>query len=267
MRHWFQDLNENNKKLFHFRGSFRTESEYRMIFKYELCSGPSFSLKYSSSEDGSMIIVGLFFFTMYLTSRFFKMPFLTYGRDYGFYFHEWILVWHWGTVPMSWDSKTPKWRDFTFNILDLFFGRIEMIENDLVSKENIKFKIGTKDFTMNSIKWLRKTQIRRHIPYSIWKRSWISVEMKIDNPPMRSGKGENSWDCDDDGSFGMYARWKFEIVPNWHNVNECSKLAVGYYCDSVLSDAKKYGSGSGEYGVNSKDSYEVLIEHVQEKNL
>ena len=75
---------------------------------------------------------------------------------------------------------------------------------------------------------------------------------------MRAGKGENSWDCDDDGSFGMSMPWKHKETPRWDNGELCAKLAVKDYVESVLKDAKRYGSGSGERGIKFNDKFEYI---------
>ncbi len=258
MNYWFQNLNEQNNKLFYFRGDVGWDYR-RLILHYEFSSGPAMKLEYSCRDGYPQWILGLGFFTAYLSSPYLKLPFFKPGLDYGISFRDWTLWWNIGTKPFEWNSRTPKWRQFSLDFLDFFFGKTSIIDESLVKVEAVKFKIGEKEFLMNEIAWVRRTKIRRNIPYNIYNQKWISLEMKIEKPPMRAGKGENTWDCDDDGAFGMYSQWKHKIVPNYSNRKECAKLAVEYYCDSAIKDSKKYGSGSGERGINYRDSIEVAI--------
>ncbi len=278
MRFWFQNLNKDghSKRWFNFRGSIG--SELRRFFSYEIASGRALKLNYCHGECGdasnsSQLTIGLIFFTAYIT---FELPskfyfrkrcvatwdndsefFLIEGRQYGFYFYEWAFVWSFHSKINESSSRDPWWMSQYIHIDDLFLGRRERLEDQLLSEENIHFKIGGKNFVMNSIKWKRNRSFRRFIPYSLYHRTWYSVQMKIEKPPMRAGKGENSWDCGDDGCFGMSGPWDGQ-VPGWKNRDECVRAAVEYYVKSVLKDAKRYGAGDGENGIKSDDSFEFI---------
>lgn len=271
MRHWFQNLNENKKKKFHFRGTIRSTPkplgryDSRVWLHYEVCSGKSLKLKYTTGSDyGPQLTIGLFFVTFYLSSFLFKMPFFGYGRQYGFYFYEWALVWQWGTKVHESSSRTPWYRSFYFRIDDFFLGRSEVLSDEMLSTENVQFKVGEKIFTMNNITWLRKRAFRQYLPFILYNHKWISVEMKIDKPPMRAGKGENSWDCDDDGTYGLYSSWN-GTQPNWDNKKLVTREAIEYYCAGAIKDAKKYGRGSGEHGISATDLVQI-IEPVRKSN-
>jgi len=76
----------------------------------------------------------------------------------------------------------------------------------------------------------RETWKRPRWPFKSHERvgSWIDVE----HPPAFSGKGENSWDCDDDGIFGSGSK---ALTPAG---------AVGDYVKSVLQSRERYGEPS-----------------------
>lgn len=284
MRHWFQNLNKNKKKWFDFRGAVYTDTN-RQLFRYQICSGFKFKIEYTHGEAcdnqaSSMIILGLFFATLYLT---FHLPeswypkkrcvatwdnnrefFLIQGKEYGFYFYEWALVWKWGTKVHESSSRTPWYRSFYFRIDDFFLGRSEVLSDEMLSVDNVQFKIGDKVFTMDNIKWFRKRAFRQYLPFVLYNHKWISVEMKIDKPPMRAGKGENSWDCDDDGTYGLYSSWKGSN-PSWDNKKIVTREAIEYYCAGAIKDAKKYGRGSGEHGIAASDLVQIL-EPVKKSN-
>lgn len=73
-----------------------------------------------------------------------------------------------------------------------------------------------------------------------WKRPrwpWLSHErygswIDVPHPPAYSGKGENSWDCDDDGIFGSGSK---SLTPAG---------AIGDYVKSVLRYREQYGMPS-----------------------
>lgn len=278
MHLWFQNLNDDGRRWFHFRGSVGRAWDKKW-FRYSFASGLALKFQYQhgeadDGENSSQLTLGLLFFTVYLTfwlpSRWYfkrkciatwendKEFWLVDGRIYGFYFYHWSLVWHWHQKVHESSGREKWYRHFYFHIDDFFLGRTRLVNDvDLVNSENVQFKIGEKTFTMNSIKWIRKGRFRSHIPYSLWHREWVSVEMKIDKPPMRAGKGENSWDLDDDGSFGLYMTWPHER-PTWNNREAMNRLAIADYVESALKDAKKYGRGSGERGIRATDLFEYI---------
>jgi hypothetical protein len=276
MRYWFQNLKreDREKRLFHFRGSVSTDR--RQLFSYSLASGPALRFKYThgnSDESQSQICLGLVFFTVWFSFNlprnwYFKRKciatwdgnkefYLTDGREYGFYVHDWAIVWCWHQRVHESGGKKPWWRYFYFHIDDFFLGRTEYMTRDLVDVQNVGFKIGDKTFNMNSIRWYDATWFRRRIPLSLYAHKMVRVEMKIEKPPMRAGKGENSWDCGDDGSFGLTMQWK-HVRPTWMNVDEVARLAIAEYVDDARKDAKRYGSGSGERGIKSIDTFEYI---------
>lgn len=85
---------------------------------------------------------------------------------------------------------------------------------------------------------------------------------------MRSGKGENSWDCDDDGTYGLYCCWDKSLpIPTWQNTEECLELAVNMYVKGVLKDARRYGTTDKENrGFNLEDVYTYIGIKKEDKN-
>jgi hypothetical protein len=73
----------------------------------------------------------------------------------------------------------------------------------------------------------RWTRYRGHFPW--WKTVTDEIEVETKDPPLHAGKGENDWDLDDDGIFG--------VTFNCTTVEE----AIAKYQESVYEDRKKYG--------------------------
>lgn len=276
MHFWFQNLKKEDreKRWFHFRGSVR--SGKRRLFDYSAWSGPALILKIvhgSEDETKTAFWFGLIFFTAVITIPlpkhwYFKRKciatwednrefYLTDGREYGFYVYDWALVWCWHKRINEGGGRTPWWLGFYFRIDDFFLGRTEYMTHDIADVEKIGFKLGGKDFVIDSIRWYDATWFRRRIPLALYGSKMVRLELKIDKPPMRSGKGENSWDCGDDGIFGLTTQWNYDR-PNWSNRDEMAKLAAQEYVAEVLKDAKRYGGSSGERGIRSSDSFEYV---------
>jgi hypothetical protein len=77
-------------------------------------------------------------------------------------------------------------------------------------------------FMLEEHRWWR-SYFPRH------KRVHRYVDIRVDEPPMHAGKGENSYDLDDDGIFGMG-------VPC-----ETVEEAIKGYQEAVDRNRKKYG--------------------------
>ena len=75
-----------------------------------------------------------------------------------------------------------------------------------------------------------RTRPRWRWPYGVS----VGSHVVMPDPPRFAGKGENSWDCGDDGIFGMGSR---EVTPAG---------AVGDYVKAVLKRRERYGM-PGEY--------------------
>lgn len=274
---FFHHINEGatEGRLFHHRWFWKTKKK---DYNLEISTGLSLRLEFQRGEAGDcdqscQLTIGLVFFTIYFT---FPVPkswllqkkctatwdnnrefYLTDGRLYGFYFYNWAFVWHWHARVHESRSSDPWWMSQYIHLDEKLLGRKECVLTDLNEVSDIYFKLGEKEFKINSIKWTRRKIFRTFIPFALWHRTLYFVEIKIDKPPMRSGKGENSWDCGDDGIFGMSALWK-GAVPTWRNAKEIAQEATKMYVDSVLRDARKYGGSSGQDGIKATDPYQYI---------
>lgn len=280
MRTWFQNLKreDREKRLFNFRGSFSRDGRHGSFLTYQIASGRALKFEYTHGEagsdgDGSQLVLGLLFFTAYIGFAFpdrwyFKKKciatwdnnrefYLVDGRRYGFYFHDWSFVWNWHSKVNESSSTDPWWMHQYWHLDQWLLGKPEIVTRKIYDSENLKFRMGSKEFLMDSVEWERITRFRTFIPFALYNRSYIRVDMEIKNPPMRAGKGENSWDIDDDGSFGLCMEWK-HAAPTWNNKREMERLAVLDYVNNTQKSARKYGSGSGEHGISYSDTFEFI---------
>lgn len=138
--------------------------------------------------------------------------------------HSGALWWKLWTPTMEWSSKTPRWRDGSFDFADFFLGRAKCSHQTIEERE-ILVPMPEKSYpaTATLAEW-------------VWKRPrWFAKRLKrvsIDIPggiPF-PGKGENSWDCGDDATFGI-------------TTGECRSIAegVGQLVGSVLRDRVRNG--------------------------
>lgn len=128
---------------------------------------------------------------------------------------------------MSWDSKTPRYRKGAFHLDDFFLGKAVFSKNVIETREvAVPMPEGTYDavVALSDDTWKRP---RWPFPRVI-RRADIKVEKGIPHP----GKGENSWDCGDDDTYGMCAPAR--TIPE----------AVGHLVGSCLKDRVRYGGYS-----------------------
>lgn len=256
-----------NKHWFHHRWFFNTKKN---AYNIEIASGPSLRFEFQRGEagdaqEGSQIIFGFLFFTIYLT---FPLPswmleqkkciatwdnnrefYLVQGRKYGFYFYEWAFVWHFHSKVNESSSKDPWWMSIYFHIDEFFLGKKERVQRKWNERENIYFSIDGQEFKINHIKWTSCNWFRTYIPYSIYNRELFYVDIEIKKPPVFSGKGENSWDCGDDGIYGIHRVWNGP-KPTYKVIGEITEIATKMYFDSVMESVRRYG-GSNK-GVKNK---------------
>lgn len=262
MRHWHQDLNIPKRKQFHFRGTFHSDTHHKLYLKYELSSGRALRFIFERCEDYAgclSISLGLIFFTMYLSFPFpnFLLKFIK--GESGFYLYDWALVAFWKKERWSGSSQ------IYFHIDDFFLGKVYSVKGRDISVNDVWFKLGDHEFKMDKITWEVTKYFRSHIPFSLYHRTRKYLNMEIAKPPMRSGKGENSWDCGDDGTFGLSSPWEHEI-PTYFNdeLIKAAKLAVEQYVEHVLKDCDRYGGSSGPRGVDGDSSFEFIGKELTE---
>lgn len=133
---------------------------------------------------------------------------------------------HWqfgGNEHGDWSSRTPKWKHGSFNIPDFILGKQKYVEGDPeVHKVKIPMPEGAYDATveMRDDKWVRPRWFTLKL-----RRAKIDVPQGIPYP----GKGENSWDCGEDASFGLSCP------------AETVEQAIGKQVESVLRSRRRHG--------------------------
>ncbi len=250
MHTWFQNLNENKRRLFHFRGTIGSNWN-KDWFKFELASGRSFSFELFSGANKTSFTIGLFVFTLYLTIYGLKTPFLTKEREYGFRIYNWELWAHFGSKRWESNSNDPWYYRIVVRPLDLVFGEeIYFTKEVMKSYSPVEFEFRGKTFQMDSIVIEDRFRFRSRIPFGIYKRVRRSLDLKIEKPPGYRGKGENSWDCDDDASFGISAPYNGPKA-SWQSQKDVFDYCCQYYCENVSKSIQRYGRVSSDSDLKS----------------
>lgn len=153
-------------------------------------------------------------------------------REYGLRFYDGCLWWRFGADTMSWSSETPKWRDCCFHVSDWIFGRaISEIESVLDEREVlIPMPEGC-------------YPARARLELRAWKRRFRTRRTRCINIDVidtqggvpHDGKGDNSWDCGGDGTYGIYI----------HDVDSIEQ-GIGNFVASSLRSREKYGNRYAE---------------------
>lgn len=245
---FFQNLNESGRHLFHFRGRIGRTWERRERFGYEIASGPAFRLMLTNGDEDRelSLSLGLLFFTVWLRLPGWSLPLLARGRQYGFYIHEWEVWAFFGSKIWESSSRDPWYYQIVIRPIDLLFGRTIYFKDEILSSWGPRrFAFRGREFQMDDIKISRQFWFKTRIPFGLYRRELIQMEVKIDKPPMRAGKGENSWDCGDDGSFGLSCRYDGP-TPSLANREQVMEWCARKYCENVAKDIKRYGRASDD---------------------
>lgn len=119
------------------------------------------------------------------------------AREVGIRFHGGAAWWKLWTHRDEWTSTTPRWRDGNFNLIDFLLGR-SVCTQTMIEAREVLIPMPEKAYWANA-----------ELIEFCWKRPrWPARKMlrcSIDIPGgiPHAGKGENSWDCGDDATFGM----------------------------------------------------------------
>jgi len=121
------------------------------------------------------------------------------GRELRVSIHDWSLWWNFWTDNMGWSSKTPRYRNGAFHLIDFLFGRTRYEERPLACEW---IEVPMPERTYYGAAQLQEATWRR----ARWfPRRLTRAELKMlpgEQVP-HPGKGENSWDCGEDEIFSM----------------------------------------------------------------
>jgi hypothetical protein len=133
----------------------------------------------------------------------------------------WWSLWH---PTMEWSSETPKWRHGHFDPTDWLLGRHVYSSSD-ISTEPVEVPMPEKTYA-GTVRMFESTWKRPRWPFV---RRMVRADIEVKGGIPHPGKGENSWDCDDDATYSLTCQ---ATTP---------EAAVAKMVESVLRDRRRYG--------------------------
>ena len=134
--------------------------------------------------------------------------------------HDWSIWWNLWTSSMEWSSQTPRWRNGCFHILDFLFGKNKYVR-EIIEERDVQIPMPEGNYDAH-IKFCK----------DVWKRSRgfsktiLRIDADIPKGIPHAGKGENSWDCGDDATFGMCCTANSIVEGVGEIVKSCLKTRV-----------------------------------------
>lgn len=160
--------------------------------------------------------------------------------------HGGCVWWKCWADPWGWSSRTPKWQQRTFRVVDWLLGSTEHTKRE-IRRETVPIPLpeGTvrAEVVLSESTWTRK---RWPFPERMRR-----AEVKPEVPTPVPGKGENSYDC------GPDAVYSSSFPAN--SVTE----AIGKYVGDVLTERRKRGApldySERSYGPPEAESEDVAM--------
>lgn len=200
--------------------------------------GIGFTWGMSGMDEDWQISLGLGLFHLYFSVDGFRSIDSRYRKDkQGHYIDDmvtdirffdqgvWWQFWHSNS---SWSNKTPRWRHGNWHPLDTLFGSTKH-SSRLIRQATVDIPMPERSYpaTINLTEdtwkrpraWWTSARIRRAI---------IDVEGGIPHP----GKGENSYDCDEDATYSLTTQARDEAE------------AIGAMVETVMRSRRKYGGAN-----------------------
>lgn len=185
-------------------------------------------ISFSVNDEGWKFHAAVPGISVWLGLEGFRLLRVDESRECSLKIHDWaIWITPWGRS-MAWRRSDPWWvRGITIHVKDLLLGRQQCEREDIQAgiPVSIPMPEGVYPAVANieRMTWKRPLWLRR-------SRTYVNVE--VPNGIPFSGKGENSWDCGDDGLFG-------------YSVEGTSlERAIAHGVESVLSSRRRYGAPS-----------------------
>lgn len=187
-----------------------------------------------------------FLLTVYITfHQAFKRQLFVYDfdrgqdRDISISFYDNAIWWHfWVGTMASWSRKYPwckPWRQGSFHFASLLGRQSCKVET---IQEGIPVKIPMPEGVYDGVAKVERYTWKRPLWFARQRMdTYIQVERGI---PFQ-GKGENSWDCGDDGIFGTGVSW----LPGATHEQSLER-AIAHYATAVMDNRKRYGRPSAE---------------------
>jgi hypothetical protein len=151
-------------------------------------------------ENQVCLGVALYLFALYLSVDGWNLlnrwqPAHSYqGRTLRIAIHDWALWWNFWTDEHEWSSKTPKWRDGSFQVLDVLLGKMH---HKRFKGEPVPITLTFPEGSYPArITFIEHSWWRERLPWWVRHRREAEIDAGPSGVPI-PGKGENSWDLED----------------------------------------------------------------------
>jgi hypothetical protein len=158
-------------------------------------------------------------------------------KEISIQFHNSALWWcFWKDDDYSFHKS---WRKGVFNFNDFFKGKHDCIWNELERKQfvlpffegNYNVEVVRKQRVDTWQRWFTKKSISFEVLAGYYENGTFKAK-----PIPVEGKGENSWDCDEDGTYSM----SFAGQPYNKQNKNCYDAAL-YFWNSMMQSRERYG--------------------------
>lgn len=110
----------------------------------------------------------------------------------------WTIRWSWRESEWEWNRSDPWWRRFSVDLRDLFLGRMKC---EVVKGETRNALVPMPEGAYPAV-LTKKTRTWRRTRRPFWRKVRVEWDIQIPGGIPFMGKGEDSWDCGDDGLYG-----------------------------------------------------------------
>lgn len=149
-------------------------------------------------------------------------------REVHLSYHDKAIWWTFLTPRGHWESRWPWWKNFSLHLDDLLLGR-RKYETQVLREEQVLIPMPERSYR-GTAKVLRQTWKRpRWFPL---RDTCVQIDMDEGEQIPVPGKGENSWDCDEDAVFG--GGYPGSTISG----------GIGAMVASVLSTRRRHGGSS-----------------------
>ncbi|HMT02299.1 MAG TPA: hypothetical protein PKD00_03165 [Burkholderiales bacterium] len=171
----------------------------------------------------------------------------TYGqlpgeRELSIKFHHWYLWWCFWKDNTSWSNTDSKFRSGYIDFAQLIKGK-HSCEWNIIEKEmhiisfiegNYQVEVIKKNRIDKWQRWFSSKSISYEVKAGYYvDNNWIECPIPIE------GKGENSWDCDEDARYSLSMPAKNEE----HDIKNCKQAAM-YFEYDIKKDRVRYGGNN-----------------------
>lgn len=165
------------------------------------------------------------------------------SKSIKFYWYEWAVWWNLWMRDDEWRSTDPKWRRNSIHFDRLLMGK-HSVAYEVLEEGNFLLPFFEGTYRVKVIKKMRVDSwqrwfTRKSVCFEV-EAGYMENGKWVELPIPHQGKGENSWDCGEDGTYRMY----------FHSCNmenkERSSLYEGalYFWRSCMRQRERYGSAS-----------------------